>query len=168
MKLTLLAIGRLKAGPERELVARYTSRIGASARPLGLHGPELIEIPESRARREDDRRGEEAAAIRAQLARNAGSNSRLILFDERGKSLSSTDFAGTLAAWRDDGVAAAAFVIGGPDGLDPSLTQDAALTLSFGRLTLPHQLVRVLVAEQIYRALTIIGGHPYHRVGHGE
>lgn len=169
LKLTLLAIGRLKAGPERELVARYASRIGASTRPLGLHGPDLIEIPESRARREDDRRSEEASAIRAQLARSTGGGSRrLILFDERGKSVSSPDFAAQLARWRDDGVAASAFVIGGPDGLDPSLAQEAALTLSFGRLTLPHQLVRVLVTEQIYRALTILGGHPYHRVGHGD
>ena len=174
MKLTLLAVGRLKAGPERELVARYGARITASARPLGLSGPEMIEISESRARREDDRRSEEALAIRNHLTRGTGSgsgnggNRRLILFDERGKSISSAAFADQLATWRDDGVAAAAFVIGGPDGLDPSLMQEAGLSLSFGRLTLPHQLVRVLVAEQIYRALTIMGGHPYHRAGHGD
>ncbi|HMB10106.1 23S rRNA (pseudouridine(1915)-N(3))-methyltransferase RlmH [Saliniramus sp.] len=174
MKLTLLAVGRLKAGPERELVARYGARITASARPLGLSGPEMIEIAESRARREDDRRSEEARAIGSHLTRSTGSgsgnsgNRRLILFDERGKSLSSTGFADQIAAWRDDGVAATAFVIGGPDGLDLSLTQEAGLTLSFGRLTLPHQLVRVLVMEQIYRALTIIGRHPYHRAGHGD
>jgi len=174
VKLTLLAIGRLKAGPERELVARYSTRITASARPLGLSGPEMIEIPESRARREDDRRSEEAMAIRNQLGRGTGNgsgnggNRRLILFDERGKSVSSAAFADQLATWRDDGIAAAAFVIGGPDGLDPSLAQEAGLILSFGRLTLPHQLVRVLVTEQIYRALTIMGGHPYHRTGHGD
>jgi 23S rRNA (pseudouridine1915-N3)-methyltransferase len=174
VKLTLLAVGRLKAGPERELVARYGARITASARPLGMSGPEMIEISESRARREDDRRSEEALAIRNHLTRGTGSgsgnggNRRLILFDERGKSVSSPDFAAQLASWRDNGVAAAAFVIGGPDGLDPLLAQEAALTLSFGRLTLPHQLVRVLVAEQIYRGLTIMGGHPYHRAGHGD
>lgn len=187
MKLAVLAIGRLKAGPERELVERYRSRISASARPLGLSGPDMIEIGESRARREDDRRAEEALAIRGHLGRDkarsgekgrvaekgrgaaiAAGNARLIVFDERGKSLTSLDFAAMLAGWRDDGVAGAACVIGGPDGLDPSLTAEAALMLSFGQLTLPHQLVRVLVAEQIYRALTIIGGHPYHRVGHGD
>ncbi len=182
MKLAVLAIGRLKAGPERELVERYRSRISASARPLGLSGPDMIEIGESRARREDDRRAEEALAIRNHLGRDKGrggdkgrsgaagaiGNARLIVFDERGKSLTSPDFADLLASWRDDGVAGAACVIGGPDGLDPSLTAEAAVTLSFGQLTLPHQLVRVLVTEQIYRALTIIGGHPYHRVGHGD
>lgn len=176
MKLTLLAIGRLKAGPERDLVARYSARITASARTLGLQGPDMIEISESRARREGDRRNEEALAIRSHLTRDkgggaaggAGGSKRLVLFDERGKSVSSTAFADYLARWRDDGVQGAAFVIGGPDGLDPALAQDADLTLSFGRLTLPHQLVRVLVTEQIYRALTIIGGHPYHRVGHGD
>lgn len=163
MKIALIAVGRLKSGPERELVERYRTRIVAGARALGFGPFEIIEITESRARREADRRAEEARMI---LDRAGGA--RLVLLDERGHSRSSPEFAATLAGWRDDGVARTAFVIGGPDGLDPALSHDAALQIGFGTLTLPHQLVRVLIAEQIYRALTIIGGHPYHRAGHGE
>ncbi len=163
MKLALIAVGRLKSGPERDLVERYRARAVAGARALGFGGFEIIEIPESRARREADRRAEEARAI----LEKAGA-ARLVLLDERGRNRTSPEFAATLAGWRDDGVARAAFVIGGPDGLDPALMRDAALQIGFGALTLPHQLVRVLIAEQVYRALTIIGGHPYHRAGHGD
>jgi len=163
VKLALIAVGRLKSGPERDLVERYRTRIAAGARALGLGAFEIIEIPESRARREADRRAEEARAI----LDKAGA-ARLVLLDERGRSRTSPEFAATLAGWRDDGVARTAFVIGGPDGLDPELARDAALQIGFGALTLPHQLVRVLIAEQVYRALTIIGGHPYHRAGHGD
>lgn len=163
MKLALIAVGRLKSGPERDLVERYRARVVAGARALGFAGFEIIEIPESRARREADRRAEEARAI----LEKAGA-ARLVLLDERGRSRTSPEFAATLAGWRDDGVARTAFVIGGPDGLDPALMRDAALQIGFGALTLPHQLVRVLIAEQVYRALTIIGGHPYHRAGHGD
>ncbi len=163
MRLTLIAVGRVKAGPERELVERYRSRIVAGARALGFGAFEIVEIAESRARREADRRSEEAKAIREKAG-----TARLVLLDERGRNGSSEEFAATLAGWRDDGVAATAFVIGGADGLDQALTRDAAMQIAFGRLTLPHQLVRVLMAEQIYRALTIIGGHPYHRAGQGD
>lgn len=163
MKLALIAVGRLKSGPERDLVERYRTRIAAGARTLGFGAFEIIEIPESRVRREADRRAEEARAI---LDKTRAA--RLVLLDERGRSRTSPEFAATLAGWRDDGVGRTAFVIGGPDGLDPELARDAALQISFGALTLPHQLVRVLIAEQVYRALTIIGGHPYHRAGHGD
>jgi 23S rRNA (pseudouridine1915-N3)-methyltransferase len=161
VKLALIAVGRLKSGPERDLVERYRARIVAGARTLGFGAFEIVEIPESRARREADRRLEEAKAIL-----DKAGTARLVLLDERGRSRTSPDFATTLAGWRDDGVASTAFVIGGPDGLDPGLTGNASLQIGFGTLTLPHQLVRVLIAEQIYRALTIIGGHPYHRAGH--
>jgi 23S rRNA (pseudouridine1915-N3)-methyltransferase len=120
----------------------------------------MVEIPESRARREADRRGEEGSAV---LHKAAGAT--LIAFDERGKSLPSEAFAEKIAGWRDGGRAVATFVIGGPDGLDARVRAAADLVLSFGALTLPHQLVRVLVAEQVYRALTIMAGHPYHRAG---
>ena len=156
-------MGRLKSGPERELVERYRQRIDGLGRSLGFAGLDVVELPESRARRDDDRRSEEASA----LLDKAGT-SALIAFDERGKSPSSETFAGRIKQWRDDGRSGIACIIGGPDGLDPKVRQRADWVLSFGGLTLPHQIVRVLVAEQLYRALTIIAGHPYHRAGHDE
>jgi 23S rRNA (pseudouridine1915-N3)-methyltransferase len=163
VKLAVMAVGRLKDGPERELVERYGERARGFARGLGLSPVQFVELPESRARRDADRKAEEGAAI---LDKAAGAV--LVAFDERGKSLASDAFAQRLAAWRDEGRSAVAFVIGGPDGLDGRVRAAADLVLSFGALTLPHQLVRVLVAEQIYRALTILAGHPYHRAGSSE
>ncbi len=158
MRLQVIAVGRLKAGPERELCARYAGRAAEMARPLGFSGPDLIELTESRAGRTDDRKREEATAMRAKLAPGL-----LIAFDERGASLGSEAFAARLGQSRDAGAKSAGFLIGGADGLDESLRREAALVLSFGALTLPHQLVRALVLEQLYRALTILAGHPYHR-----
>ena len=163
MRLSLLAVGRLKSGPERELVERYRQRIDGMGRSLGLSGLDHVEVPESRARREDDRRVEEASA----LLDRAGP-SVLIVFDERGKSPSSEAFAARIRQWRDEGRPGIACVIGGPDGLDPAVRQRAGLVVSFGALTMPHQIVRALVVEQLYRALTIIAGHPYHRAGHED
>ena len=160
MKLAVIAVGRLKDGPERELVERYGERAKAVGRSLGFSSVKLLEVPESRARREADRRAEEGAAILDKTA-----SAVLVAFDERGKVLTSEVFAERLAAWRDEGRAAAHFAIGGPDGLDERVRAAADLVLSFGALTLPHQLVRVLVVEQLYRALTILAGHPYHREG---
>ena len=104
--------------------------------------------------------GEEAE----QLLSRAGSFA-LVVFDERGRSLSSEAFAERVAAWRDAGCPGLACVIGGPDGLDRRVRDRADLVLSFGALTMPHQIVRALVVEQLYRALTILAGHPYHRAG---
>ena len=160
MKLAVVAVGRLKAGPERELAERYRARIDQIARSSGFSPVEMIEIPESRARREADRRSEEATLIRERTRLGLA-----IAFDERGRSLTSEAFAEKLRRWRDEGRPAAAFLIGGADGLDPALRDRADLTVSFGALTLPHQLVRVLALEQIYRSLTILAGHPYHREG---
>lgn len=160
MRLAVIAVGRMKSGPERDLLDRYRERIEGFGRSLGVAGFDLAEVPESRARRDGDRRAEEAAAI---LAR-AGS-AALVVFDERAKSPTSEAFAARLGAWRDEGRAGVACVIGGPDGLDPGVRARADYPVSFGALTLPHQLVRVLVAEQLYRALTILAGHPYHRAG---
>ena len=160
MKLTVVAIGRLKAGPERDLVERYRERLEATGRSAGFTGLDLIEIPESRARRDADRRAEEAQAV---LAR-AGPGP-LVAFDERGRSPTSEVFAGRIGAWRDEGRASATFLVGGPDGLDESIRRRADLVVSFGALTLPHQIVRALVLEQLYRAVTILTGHPYHRGG---
>lgn len=160
MKLLLLAIGRLKAGPERELVARYADRCVAGGRKVGFTGFEMREIDESRARRPDDRKAEEAAALAASLPQGA----RKICLDERGKTMTSEEFSRKLGEWRDAGAPACALVIGGPDGLDPAFRDKADLTLAFGAMTWPHQIVRALAAEQLFRALTILSGHPYHRV----
>jgi 23S rRNA (pseudouridine1915-N3)-methyltransferase len=161
--LSLLAVGRLKNGPERELVERYRQRIEGIGRSLGVAGFDIAELVESRARRDDDRRAEEADAF----LEKAGS-SVLIAFDERGKSPTSEAFAERIRHWRDEGRSGVACIIGGPDGLDPKVRQRADLVVSFGALTMPHQIVRALVVEQLYRALTIIAGHPYHRAGHDD
>lgn len=159
MRLILVSVGRLKAGPERELVSRYHERAVAAARGVGLTGVDAREIEESRARRPEDRKAEEARAIRAALPAGV----RLALFDERGKSLGSEAFAADIGRARDTGAPAYGLVIGGPDGLDPALRAEAHLVLAFGAMTWPHQLVRIMAAEQIYRAITILAGHPYHR-----
>ena len=159
MRVLLIAVGRLKAGAERELVARYMDRAIASARGVGLAGIDLRELEESRARRPDDRKAEEARAILAALPADA----RLVLLDGCGKSLTSAAFAADIGRARDSGVPLLALVIGGPDGLDPALNRRASHVLAFGAMTWPHQLVRIMAAEQIYRAITILSGHPYHR-----
>ncbi|MCI4679951.1 23S rRNA (pseudouridine(1915)-N(3))-methyltransferase RlmH [Rhodoblastus acidophilus] len=160
MKLLLIGVGRLKAGPERELVARYVERCVASGRKIGFGGFDLREIDESRARRPEDRKAEEAAALSALLPQGA----RKICLDERGRNMTSEDFAQRLGEWRDGGSPVCALAIGGPDGLDPAFRDRADLTLAFGAMTWPHQIVRALAAEQLFRALTILSGHPYHRV----
>ncbi len=159
MKLDVVAVGRLKAGPERELVARYAERLKGLGRGLGLDGPRLVEIGESQSRRDLDRKAEEAGLILAQIP----DGYRVVLFDETGTSLDSAAFAKILGEWRDSGVSGASFIIGGADGLGDGLRARAALTLGFGRMTMPHQIVRVLVLEQLYRAATLLAGHPYHR-----
>ncbi|GAC1327726.1 MAG: 23S rRNA (pseudouridine(1915)-N(3))-methyltransferase RlmH [Beijerinckiaceae bacterium] len=159
MRLQILCIGRLKAGPERDLVARYAERIASAARSVGLSPLDLREIDESRARRPDDRKIGEALRLAALLQ----DGSALWLLDEKAPSFTSQGFAHEVAKLRDNAAASLAFVIGGADGIDESLRQRADRILSFGAMTLPHQLVRVLLCEQIYRATTILSGHPYHR-----
>ena len=159
MRLLLVSVGRTKAGPERELIERYLERAAAAGRGVGLN-VEHREIEESRARRPQDRKREEAKAIRAVL----GTAGRSIACDESGKSLTTAEFAAELGRNRDQGVAQVGLIVGGPDELDPDFRAEANLVLAFGAMTWPHQLVRVMAAEQIYRALTILAGHPYHRV----
>lgn len=160
MQPAVIAVGRLKDGPERQLAERYRERFDVLARPLGFARLEVVELPESRARRETDRTAEEATAILARAGPGI-----LVAFDERGTSPASPDLAARIGRWRDEGRPALACIVGGPDGLHPSVRQKADLMVSFGALTLPHALVRVLVLEQLYRALTILAGHPYHRAG---
>lgn len=159
MKITLIALGRLKAGPERSLCERYAERFQAACRPFGVQDFRIVELSESNQRRPDDRMLEEARAIAAVMPDAA----LLVTLDERGKSVSSPEFAEFLRSTRENGTQNLVFVIGGPDGLTPQMREKAARVLSFGRLTLPHQMVRVLMLEQLYRAATILTGHPYHR-----
>jgi 23S rRNA (pseudouridine1915-N3)-methyltransferase len=159
MHLIVMAIGRLKQGPERELAQRYGERFEDIGRKLGFRGLDIHEIPESRARDATSRIADEAAAISAAMPEKA----TLVALDERGKNLDSATFAGHLGRWRDESVANAVFVIGGADGLSPDLRRSAKLSIAFGSATWPHQMVRVMLLEQLYRAATILAGHPYHR-----
>ena len=158
MRIAIAAIGRMKAGPERELVARYLDRAIGGGKPLALTGFDVIELPESRASSSASRKADEAKALRAALPEGI-----VVALDERGKSLGSEAFSALIARWRDDGRPAASFIIGGADGLDPTFVASADMTLSFSPLTWPHQMVRIMLAEQLYRTTTILSGHPYHR-----
>jgi 23S rRNA (pseudouridine1915-N3)-methyltransferase len=159
MRIMVIAVGRLKQGPERELADRYAARFDDAGRKLGFRGLEVREIPESRARDAATRIAEEAAAVTALMPEK----STLVALDEHGDSIDSSTFARHLGRWRDESVANTIYVIGGADGLSPELQRKAKLRLAFGKATWPHQLVRVLLLEQIYRAATILAGHPYHR-----
>jgi 23S rRNA (pseudouridine1915-N3)-methyltransferase len=159
MRIALLCVGRLKAGPERELFDRYFKRLGESARGAGIAGVDLREIDESRARRPEDRREEEAAA----LLGAAPPGAMLVALDERGASPSSAEWAAEIGRARDASRPLYAVLVGGPDGLSESLRAKADRVVSFGAMTWPHQLVRVMACEQLYRAMTILSRHPYHR-----
>ena len=161
MRLIVAAVGRLKSGPERDLAERYRERVVKAGRAVGFQEIELIEIAESRAREAARRKTEESIAI-AQLMPE---KSARILLDERGQNLGSAAFADHLRLWRDQGRGAAFFLLGGPDGVAANLRENADLALAFGAATWPHQLVRVMLLEQIYRAVTLLAGHPYHRAG---
>jgi 23S rRNA (pseudouridine1915-N3)-methyltransferase len=159
MRLVVAAIGRLKDGPERELAERFRKRAEQSGRRLGFRDVEVVEIRESRAQDTGKRTLEESIALTNLIPDKAIT----IILDERGESLDSATLANRLGRWRDDGKPAAVFIIGGDDGLAPALRDKASLKLAFGSATWPHQLVRVMLLEQIYRAMSILAGHPYHR-----
>ncbi|RUT30011.1 23S rRNA (pseudouridine(1915)-N(3))-methyltransferase RlmH [Arsenicitalea aurantiaca] len=159
MRIAIAAIGRMKAGPERELVSRYLDRAAAGGRALGLTGFDVLESPESRASTAPARKADEA-----RLLANALSDATVVVaLDERGRSIGSEAFAHKIGTWRDDGARMLGFVIGGADGLSPDLVGRADLVLGLSALTWPHQIVRILLAEQLYRTTTILSGHPYHR-----
>ena len=159
MRILLAAIGQMKAGPERELADRYAGRLEKTAPSLGMEFAGIRQFPESRARDAVSRKRDEAKSLKSAY----GETARILFFDERGKPLTSAEFAAQIARWRDDGARELICVIGGADGLDDSLRAEAGRIVSFGAMTLPHQIVRVLVLEQLYRAVTILSGHPYHR-----
>lgn len=158
MRIIVAAIGRLK-GPETELSERYRKRAAQTGRNVGLRDVEIIEIRESRADDAGKRMLEESIALANVIPQDAA----VVLLDGRGENLDSAALAGRIAQWRSNERPAVVFVIGGADGLAPTLRAKAELRLAFGTATWPHQLVRVMLLEQLYRALTILTGHPYHR-----
>ena len=159
MRIVVAAIGRLKKGPETELSERYRKRTVQTGRQLGLRDIEIVEIRESRAGDPAKRMLEESIALANVITKDAA----VVLLDSRGQNVDSAGLAGHLATWRANGRPAIVFMIGGADGLAPSVCAKADLRLSFGAATWPHQLVRVMLLEQLYRATTILTGHPYHR-----
>ena len=160
MRIGLFAVGRLKAGPEKELAARYMDRFAKAGPAIGLEAGRMAEVAESRASNAQMRKREEAALLEKALP----DGGVLVLLDERGKALDSETFAELIGRFRDAGKRDLMIAIGGADGLDPALHERADAVLCLGKLTWPHQLVRILIAEQLYRAVTILSGHPYHRV----
>lgn len=156
MRLHVCAVGRLRAGPERVLADDYYDRLNKTGRALGL-GP----VAEHEV---EDRRNLGMAAEGELLARAVPAGAVLVVLDERGRVMTSPEFAAMLAKWRDGGRQDVAFVIGGADGIDPGLRARAEASVSFGSMVWPHMLVRVMLAEQLYRAATILAGLPYHRV----
>jgi 23S rRNA (pseudouridine1915-N3)-methyltransferase len=161
MRILVAAIGRLKQGPERELATFYCKRAAAIGRPLGLRDIEIIEIRESRAHDIERRRLEESIA----LANVIPDGAIVVVLDQRGENLDSPALAALVRGWRAEDRAALCFIIGGADGLAPSLVARAKVRLAFGAATWPHQFVRIMLLEQLYRAGTILAGHPYHRTG---
>ena len=153
MKITLLAVGRLGRIPEALLAKDYADRATASGRALGLGPVEVIEVE---ARKPG--KAAEAEALRPHLQ-----DVHVIVCDEHGQAMASRAFADRIARLRDDGVRRLVIVIGGADGLDPTLLASANAKLAFGPQTWPHALARAMLAEQVYRAVTILAGSPYHR-----
>jgi 23S rRNA (pseudouridine1915-N3)-methyltransferase len=159
MRIVVAAVGRLKPGPDRELAERYRDRAMKAGRALGLRGPDIVEVKESRAREAERRMTEETIALAGALPDGAIK----VILDSRGQNTSSDTFAQRIRNWRDSDSAAVGFIIGGADGLGAGLLSSADAILAFGSATWPHQLVRIMLMEQIYRMTTILSGHPYHR-----
>ncbi|WP_209507236.1 MULTISPECIES: 23S rRNA (pseudouridine(1915)-N(3))-methyltransferase RlmH [unclassified Ruegeria] len=156
MRISIVAVGRLRAGPEKTLLDDYLTRFDRTGRALGLGSAQVIEV--------EDKKNAGMAAEAALLRRALPKGAVLCTLDERGRVMSSPDFAKKLGDWRDAGRQDLAFVIGGADGIDPVLRTEADFSISFGSMVWPHMLVRVMLAEQLYRAATILSGGPYHRV----
>jgi 23S rRNA (pseudouridine1915-N3)-methyltransferase len=158
MRVEILAIGRLKDDAEAEIVSRYRKRFDQTGRACGLGPMNIMDFAESRAATANGRKAQEADRLL-----NAAGTSALIALEVDGRCLSSEAFADHLRTLADRGTKSCAFLIGGPDGHGPAVRSGSALKLSLGPLTLPHGLARVVLTEQLYRAATILTGHPYHR-----
>lgn len=156
MRFHICAVGRLRAGAEKDLIDDYLIRLDRTGRALGLGPARVVEV--------EDKKGGGMAAEAVLLDRAVPSGALVCVLDERGKVETSPEFATRLGGWRDMGRSDVAFVIGGADGIDPSLRGRADHKLSFGKMVWPHMLVRVMLAEQLYRAASILSGGPYHRV----
>lgn len=159
MRLQVLAIGKLKAGPEKTLAEEYQTRLEGLGRKAGITRLTVTDFAESQARTAGQREDEEARLLSAGLAPKAFT----LVLDERGKSMTSEAFSRLLQRHLDRGTQDLAFLIGGPDGHSVAIRKNAGQLLSFGEMTWPHRLVRVMLLEQIYRAVTIMVNHPYHR-----
>ncbi|WP_284163955.1 23S rRNA (pseudouridine(1915)-N(3))-methyltransferase RlmH [Frigidibacter sp. SD6-1] len=155
MKVTLVVVGRLRAGPELTLISDYLERFDRTGRALGLGPARLVEV--------EDKKGLGMEAEAALIERALPQGALLVTLDERGRTFSSPEFADEMARWRDGGRQEVAFVIGGADGIAPVLRAKADVSISFGKMVWPHMLVRVMLAEQLYRAASILAGAPYHR-----
>jgi 23S rRNA (pseudouridine1915-N3)-methyltransferase len=160
MRIQVGAVGRLKPGPERKLADAYLERTIALGRSAGIGPVGITEIAESRAATADLRMADEAARLRAGLPDGA----MTVALDGGGRDIASEEFAALIGRWRDGGTATLAFLIGGPDGLSPGIKATAGCRLAFGRMTWPHRLARLMLLEQIYRSVTILVNHPYHRM----
>lgn len=159
MRLTVLSVGNARGTPEGALTEDFIGRARASGRNLGFTALTLEELAVSKLREPKARIADEGE----RLARRIPDGAHVILLDARGKGMTSEDFAEMLASLRDAGARDLAFLIGGPDGLDPGPAVKAGRSIAFGPQTWPHLMVRAMLSEQIYRALTILAGHPYHR-----
>ena len=156
MRVHICAVGRLRAGPEADLISDYITRFDRTGRALGFGPVKVVEVED----RKNAGMGAEAELLRRALPKGCV----ICCLDERGKVETSPAFAKRLGKWRDAGCGDVAFVIGGADGIDPSLRADADHLLSFGAMVWPHMMVRVMLSEQLYRAASILAGLPYHRV----
>jgi 23S rRNA (pseudouridine1915-N3)-methyltransferase len=157
VRLQISAVGRLRADqPEQALFDDYLLRFNRTGRPLALGPLHMVAV--------EDKKNSGMAAEAVLLARSLPAGALVVTLDERGRAISSPAFAEQLARWRDDGRQDLAFMIGGADGIDPALRARADFSISFGAMVWPHMLVRVMLAEQLYRAATILGGGPYHRM----
>jgi 23S rRNA (pseudouridine1915-N3)-methyltransferase len=159
MRIAIAAVGRLKAGPETDLCRRYLERARKTGSGLGLKGFDVHEVPEGAGATTALRQKAEAEALTSCLPARA----ETIVLDERGDLVDSAEFAALLRKRADAGLQDLVLVIGGPDGLGEGLRNGASRSIALGRMTWPHQIARVLLAEQLYRATTLLAGHPYHR-----
>lgn len=155
MRVSLCVVGRLRGGPERDLIDDYLTRFDRTGRALGLGPAKVIEV--------EDKKGGGSVAEAALLRKSIPDGALLVTLDERGKLMTSPEFANKLAGWRDNSQRDLVFMIGGADGIAPDLRAEADFSISFGKMVWPHMLVRVMLAEQLYRAANILSGGPYHR-----
>lgn len=156
MRVHIIAVGRLRNGPERELINDYLQRFDRTGRNMGLGPVSLHEV--------EDKKGGGMEAEAILLERAIPKGAVICALDERGKITQSPVFADKIAGYRDTGCSDLAFIIGGADGIAPSLRSRADFKLSFGAMVWPHMLARVMLSEQLYRAASILAGAPYHRV----